>query len=65
MNIRKKLPWACPPHLNRYAALDHWVRAAEDENWSESEIQTVMDEVVEAADNAAGLAVLAWYSRAA
>ena len=65
MHIRKKLPWACPPGLTRYAALADWVRAAEDEDWTEPEIQTVMDEVVEAADEAAGLAVLAWYSRAA
>ena len=65
MTIRKKLPWTCPTGLTLYAALADWVRTAEDEDWTESEIQTVMDEVVEAADEAAGLAVLAWYSRAA
>ena len=63
MNIRKKVTWTLPAGLNRYAALDSWVAAAEDENWSEAEIQLVIDEMVEAADDAAGLAVLAWYSR--
>ena len=62
MNIRKKLTWTLPPGTNRYAALDLWVRAAEAENWSETEIQYVLDEVVEAEDNAAGLEVLAWYT---
>lgn len=63
MNIRKKIVWALPAGLNRYAALASWVAAAEDEDWSEAEIQFVIDEVVEAEDAAAGLAVLAWYSR--
>jgi hypothetical protein len=62
MNIRKKVRWTMPPDTNRYAALDLWVRAAEDEDWSDAEIQHVMDEVVEAEDNAAGLEVLAWYT---
>ena len=62
MNIRKKVRWTLPPGTNRYAALDLWVRAAEDEDWSEDEIQHVMDEVVEANDDAAGLEVLAWYT---
>ncbi len=62
MNIRKKVAWTCPPGLKRFAALDHWVRAAEAEDWSEDEVQQVLDEVVEADDDAAGLAVLAWYS---
>ena len=63
MNIRKKITWTLPAGLNRYAALDHWVAAAEDENWSEAEIQFVITEVVEAEDDAAGLAVLGWYAR--
>ena len=62
MNIRKKVRWAVPPGPSRYVALDAWVRAAEDEDWTEAEIQHVMDEVVEAEDDAAGLAVLAWYT---
>ena len=63
MNIRKKIIWTLPSGLNRYAALDSWVAAAEDEDWSEAEIQFVINEVVDADDDAAGLAVLAWYSR--
>jgi len=63
MNIRKKVIWTLPTGLNRYAALDSWVTAAEDEKWSEAEVQFVIDEVVEAEDDAAGLAALAWYSR--
>lgn len=63
MNIRKKVAWTLPTGLNRYAALDSWVAAAEDEDWSEAEVQYVIDEVVEADDDTAGLAVLAWYSR--
>ena len=62
MNIRKKVTWTLPPGTNRYAALDLWVQAAEDEKWSEAEIQYVLDEVVEAEDNAAGLEVLTWYT---
>ena len=63
MNIRKKVSWTLPPNTNRYAALDLWVRAAEDEDWNEAEIQHVLDEVVEAEDDAAGLEVLAWYTK--
>ena len=63
MNIRKKVSWTLPPNANRYAALDLWVRAAEDEDWNEAEIQYVLDEVVEAEDDAAGLEVLAWYTK--
>ena len=64
MNIRKKVTWAVPANTSRYAALDSWVAAAEVEDWSEAEIQYVITEVVEAEDEAAGQAVLAWYSRA-
>ena len=62
MNIRKKVRWTLPPGTNRYAALDLWVPAAEDEGWSEAEIQYVLDEVVEAENDATGLEVLAWYT---
>ena len=62
MNIRKKVTWTLPPGTNRYAALDLWVQAAVDEKWSEAEIQYVLDEVVEAEDNAAGLEALTWYT---
>jgi hypothetical protein len=62
MNIRKKVRWALPPDTGRFAALDLFVQAAEDEGWTEAEIQYVLDEVVEADDDAAGLEVLKWYT---
>lgn len=63
MNIRKKVTWMLPLGTNRYAALDLWVPAAEDEGWSEDEVQYVINEVVEAESDAAGLEVLDWYTR--
>lgn len=63
MNIRKKVTWTLPSATTRYAALDLWVPAAEDEGWSEDEIQYVITEVVEAETDAAGLEVLAWYTK--
>lgn len=64
MNIRKKVRWTLPPNLDRYAAVGLWVHAAEDDGWNEDEIQYVLNEVVEADDNRAGLEVLAWYTAA-
>ena len=64
MNIRKRVRWTLPPNTDRYAAVGLWVGAAEDEGWSEDEIQYVLTEVVEAADNAAGLEALTWYTAA-
>ena len=63
MNIRKKVTWTLPSATTRYAALDLWVPAAEDEGWSEDEIQYVITEVVEAETDTAGLEVLAWYTK--
>lgn len=64
MNIRKRITWSPPTEAgNRFAALASFVRAAEAEGWADNEIQFVIDEVVEATDDAAGLAVLADYSR--
>ena len=64
MNIRKRLTWRLPAGAaNRFAALASFVHAAEAEGWSDTEIQFVIDEVVEATDEAAGLAVLAGYSQ--
>ena len=61
LNIRKKISWTAPAG-GRFVALSSFVQAAEDEGWSDDEIQFVMDEVVEADDDAAGLAVLASYT---
>ncbi|WP_223651859.1 hypothetical protein [Hymenobacter psoromatis] len=64
MNIRKHLTWSPPAEAaNRFAALANFVRAAEAEGWSDTEIQFIIDEVVEAKDEAAGIAVLADYSQ--
>jgi len=62
MNIRKKVRWTLPPQTGRFAALDLFVRAAEAQDWTDEEIQHVMNEVVEADDDAAGLEVLKWYT---
>lgn len=62
MRIRKKVRWALPAGASRFAALDLFVRAAEAQGWTEAEIQFVLDEVVEATDDADGLAVLADYT---
>jgi len=64
MNIRKQLVWAAPAGGSRYPALASFVRAAEVQGWTDAEIQFVIDEVVEAATDADGLAVLASYARA-
>jgi hypothetical protein len=60
-SIRKKITWEAPVG-GRFVALSSFVQAAEDEGWSDAEIQFVMDEVVEAEDDAAGLAILADYT---
>jgi len=61
MNIRKKVKLQLPPQFNRYQALDLFVKAAEKENWTEEEIQYVLNEVVEAESNATGLDALKYY----
>ena len=62
MRIRKKVQWAAPAGTGRFAALDMFVKAAEAQGWTDAEIQFVLDEVVEATDDAEGLAVLADYT---
>ena len=62
MTIRKQLIWPVPAGGSRFAALNSFVKAAEAQGWTEAEIQYVIDELVEARDDAAGLAVLASYT---
>ncbi len=63
MNIRKQLTWTPPAGANRFSALDSFVQAAEDEDWTEAEVQFVIDEVVEARDDAEGLAIMVGYTQ--
>jgi hypothetical protein len=62
MKIRKQLTWTPPAGNNRFLALDSFVRAAEGEDWTEAEIQFIIDEVVEARDDAEGLDILVSYT---
>lgn len=63
MNIRKRLAdWKVPVSGSRFVALTGFVRAAEQQGWSDAEIQFVIDEVVAAPSDDAGRAVLADYA---
>lgn len=63
MRIRKKVQWTIPSSPDRFVRLGAFVKAAEEQGWSEAEVQFVIDELVEARDEAEVQLILEDYTQ--
>ncbi|GAA4390641.1 hypothetical protein [Hymenobacter koreensis] len=64
MRIRKKVIWTPPSaETDRFQALSQFVKAAEQQGWNEAEVQFVIDEIVEAKDEAEVRLILTDYTK--